>query len=118
MDKLDNWAEDKRAGLKVELKDLDDRIKELKRQMRQVSQTGNLPDNPALRKKTRKPEQKRDEARRDHDAAASQVEVRKDMLPVRWRNDCGGRSPTGSRSHSRRYRGRLWGNRIYAFMSW
>lgn len=50
MDKLDNWAEDKRAGLKVELKDLDDRIKELKRQMRQ---TANLPDKLALQKQVR-----------------------------------------------------------------
>ena len=77
-DKPDNRAEDKRAGLKAGLKDLDDRIKELKRQMRR---TGNLPDKPALRKKARKPEQKRDEAwRDDYDAAAGRVEARKDML--------------------------------------
>ncbi|WP_169546461.1 SNF2-related protein [Sneathiella aquimaris] len=77
MDKLDNWAEDKRAGLKAELKDLDDQIKEFKRQVRQ---TGNLPDKLALRKKARKLEQKRDEAWRDYDAAAKQVEVQKDTL--------------------------------------
>ena len=73
MDKPDNRTEDKRAGSK----DLDDRIKELKRQMRR---TGNLPDKPALRKKARKPEQKRDEAWCDYDAAARRVEARKDTL--------------------------------------
>lgn len=31
MEKLDNWAEDKRAGLKADLKELDDQIKVLKR---------------------------------------------------------------------------------------
>ena len=77
MDKLDNWAEDKRAGLKIELKDLDDRIKELKRQVRQ---TGNLPDKLALQKQVRQLEQKRDEAWRDYDTAAKQVEEQKDTL--------------------------------------
>lgn len=77
IDKLDNWAEDKRAGLKAQLKDLDDQIKELKRQVRQ---TGNLPDKLALQKKARELEPKRDEAWRDYDAAAKQVEVQKDTL--------------------------------------
>ena len=36
MDKLDNWAEDKRAGLKADLKELDDEIK--------AAQEGNSPD--------------------------------------------------------------------------
>ena len=77
MGKLDNWAEDKRAGLKVELKDLDHRIKELKRQVRQ---TGNLPDKLALQKQVGQLAQKRDEAWRDYDTAAKQVERQKDTL--------------------------------------
>lgn len=77
MDKLDNWAEDKRARLKVELKDLDDRVKELKRQVRQ---TGNLPDKLALQKQVGQLAQKRDEAWRDYDTAAKQVEGQKDTL--------------------------------------
>ena len=45
-----------------------------------MRQTGNLPDKFALQKKARKLEQKRDEAWRDYDAAARQVEVQKDTL--------------------------------------
>ncbi|MGB0683716.1 MAG: SNF2-related protein [Magnetovibrionaceae bacterium] len=77
MDKLDNWADDKRAGLKADLKDLDDQIKDLKRQVRQA---GALPDKLALQKKARKLEQKRDDAWREYDDAAKQVDVQKDAL--------------------------------------
>jgi F0F1-type ATP synthase membrane subunit b/b' len=77
MDKLDNWAEDKRAGLKADLKDLDDQIKTLKKEIRQ---TGNLPDKLALQKKMRPLEQKRDEAWRAYDAAAKEIEIQKDEL--------------------------------------
>lgn len=59
IDKLDNWAEDKRAGLKADLKELDDEIKAIKKEVRQ---TGNLPDKLALQRKARALEAKRDEA--------------------------------------------------------
>jgi hypothetical protein len=36
IDKLDNWAEDRRAGLKADLKELDEEIKALKREVRQT----------------------------------------------------------------------------------
>jgi len=77
MDKLDNWAEDKRAGLKADLKDLDEQIKVLKKETRQ---TGNLPDKLALQRKVRTLEQKRDAAWREYDAAAKDIEVQKDTL--------------------------------------
>jgi superfamily II DNA/RNA helicase len=77
MDKLDNWAEDKRAALKADLKDLDDQIKALKKEIRQ---TGNVPDKLALQKKMRPLEQKRDEAWRAYDAAAKEIEIQKDRL--------------------------------------
>jgi superfamily II DNA/RNA helicase len=77
MAKLDGWAEDKRAGLKFDLKDLDDAIKELKKQIRQ---TGNLPDKLALQRKARDAEKKRDEAWRAYDEAAKHIEVEKDAL--------------------------------------
>jgi len=77
MAKLDAWAEDKRAGLKFDLKDLDDALKELKRQIRQ---TGNLPDKLALQRKTRELEKKRDEAWRAYDDAAKHIETEKDSL--------------------------------------
>ena len=77
MAKLDAWAEDKRAGLKFDLKDLDDTLKDLKRQIRQ---TGNLPDKLALQRKARDLEKKRDEAWRAYDEAAKHVEMEKDTF--------------------------------------
>jgi superfamily II DNA/RNA helicase len=77
MDKLDHWAEDKRAGLKADLKELDDHIKVLKKEIRQ---TGNLPDKLALQRKARELESKRDEAWRAYDAAAKEIEIQKDGL--------------------------------------
>jgi ERCC4-related helicase len=77
MDKLDNWAEDKRAGLKADLKELDEEIKALKKEIRQ---TGNLPDKLALQRRARELETKRDEAWRAYDAAAKEIELQKDGL--------------------------------------
>jgi len=77
MEKLDHWAEDRRAGLKFDLKELDDEFKELKKQIRQ---TGNLPDKLALQRKARELEKKRDDAWRAYDEAAKQIEVEKDGL--------------------------------------
>ncbi|WP_375762457.1 SNF2-related protein [Bradyrhizobium sp. B025] len=75
MEKLDNWAEDKRAGLKADLKELDEQIKALKKEIRQI---GNLPDKLTLQKQARALETKRDEAWRAYDAAAKEIEVQKD----------------------------------------
>ena len=77
MDKLDNWAEDKRAGLKADVKELDDEIKALKKEIRQ---TGNLPEKFALQRRARELDKKRDEAWRAYDAAAKEIEVQKDGL--------------------------------------
>jgi ERCC4-related helicase len=77
MEKLDNWAEDKRAGLKADLKELDEQIKALKKDIRQ---TGNLPEKLALQRQARMLETKRDEAWRAYDAAAKEIEVQKDGL--------------------------------------
>lgn len=77
MEKLDNWANDKRAGLKLALKELDDQIKEQKIAIRQ---TGNLPDKLALQKKVRSIERKREEAWREYDDAAKAIEGQKDTF--------------------------------------
>ncbi|MEN5247286.1 SNF2-related protein [Brucella pseudintermedia] len=77
MDKLDNWAEDKRAGLKADLKELDDQLKALKKEIRH---TGNLPDKLALQRQARALETKRDEAWRAYEEAAKKIEVQKDDL--------------------------------------
>jgi superfamily II DNA/RNA helicase len=77
MAKLDNWAEDKRAGLKAELRELDEQVKLLKKEIRLI---GNLPDKLTLQRQARAFETKRDEAWRAYDAAAKEVEVQKDNL--------------------------------------
>jgi superfamily II DNA/RNA helicase len=75
IDKLDNWAEDKRAGLKADLKELDEQIRALKKEVRQ---TGNLPDKLVLQRQVRDLDAKRDEAWRAYDAAAKEIEIQKD----------------------------------------
>jgi len=77
MEKLDHWAEDRRAGLKADLKELDEQIKVLKKEVRQ---TGNMPEKLALQRKARALESQRDEAWRAYDAAAKDIEVQKDGL--------------------------------------
>lgn len=75
--KLDGWAEDKRRGLKGELKDYDDQIADLKKQARIAP---NLPEKLALQKKLRELDRKRDDAWRSYDEAARDVEKHKDEL--------------------------------------
>ena len=77
MEKLDHWAEDRRTTLKTDLKELDDEIKELKKQVRQSS---SLPDKIEMQKKLKALDKKRDEAWRGYDEAAKQIEARKDEL--------------------------------------
>jgi predicted nucleic acid-binding Zn-ribbon protein len=77
MEKLDHWAEDRRTTLKTNLKELDDDIKELKKQVRQSS---SLPDKIEMQKKLKALDKKRDEAWRGYDEAAKQIESRKDEL--------------------------------------
>ncbi|RKY11415.1 MAG: DEAD/DEAH box helicase [Planctomycetota bacterium] len=77
MDKLDHWATDQQKSLRTNLKELDDQIKELKRQIRQSNA---LPDKIALQKKVKAIEKRRDEAWRNYDQAAREVEKKKDEL--------------------------------------
>ena len=77
MEKLDNWADDKRKGLKLNLKDLDAQIKDLKRQIRGSK---NLPEKLAFQRKAQKLEKQRDDAWREYDEQAREVEQKKDSL--------------------------------------
>lgn len=77
MDKLDNWADDKRKSLRQALKDLDDQIKVLKRQARTAR---SLPEKLSLQKKVRAKEQKRDQAWKDYDVEGRKIEAQKDEL--------------------------------------
>ena len=77
MEKLDNWADDKRKGLKTNLKQLDDQLKELKKQIRQAS---SLPEKLSLQREARMIETKREEAWREYDEQSREIETRKDFL--------------------------------------
>ena len=77
LNKLDKWGEDKRNSLRETLKDLDDEIKELRKQARLAP---NLPEKLKLEKEKRQLEGKRDEAWREYDAAAKDIEKKKDGL--------------------------------------
>lgn len=77
MDKLDRWAEDKRAGLKADLREHDDTLKTLKRDARAAS---SLPDKLAIQKKIKQVESARDAAWRAYDAEARSIERAKEAL--------------------------------------
>ncbi|HLE18440.1 MAG TPA: hypothetical protein VI728_09165, partial [Syntrophales bacterium] len=77
IEKLNFWADDKRKGLKAELKDFDDEIAFLKKEARLAA---NLPDKLTIQKKLRGLAKKRDAAWKQYDEAAKVIEQQKDLL--------------------------------------
>ena len=77
MDKLDRWAEDKRAGLKADLREHDDALRFLKREARQAA---SLPDKLAIQKRIKVTETSREDAWRAYDNEAGTVEKAKDAI--------------------------------------
>lgn len=77
LDKLDRWGEDRRATLKARLRELDDSIKALKREARLAP---NLPQKLKLERERRTFESARDEAWKDYEEAARDIEKKKDSL--------------------------------------
>lgn len=77
IDKLDRWAEDRRAALKAELDELDATLKEQRRSARGAP---NLPEKLALQKDIRMLETKRGEAWRSYDAASRDIDTQKEAL--------------------------------------
>ena len=77
LEKLDKWGEDRRNSLRINLKELDEQIKEIKKQARFAT---NLPEKLSFEKKRRKLESDRDEAWRAYDLAAKEIEKNKDAL--------------------------------------
>jgi hypothetical protein len=77
MDKLDRWAEDKRASLKADLREHDDALKILKREARQAA---SLPDKLAIQKRIKVTEASREDAWRAYDNEAGTVERAKDAI--------------------------------------
>ncbi|MDZ7893517.1 MAG: hypothetical protein U5M50_00280 [Sphingobium sp.] len=77
MDKLDDWAEDKRTGLKADLKKYDDELADLKKRVRLA---GSLQEKLTLQRAKQQCEKKRDEAWRAYDGEAKEIEERKERL--------------------------------------
>jgi superfamily II DNA or RNA helicase len=77
MDKLDRWAEDRRAALKADLEELDLSIKDAKKSARLAP---NLPEKLDIQRSLRGLETKRDEAWRAYDTASRDVDRQKDAL--------------------------------------
>lgn len=77
MDKLDDWAEDKRTGLKTDLKKYDDELADLKKRVRLA---GALQEKLTLQRAKQQCEKKRDKAWRAYDGEAKEIEERKEHL--------------------------------------
>jgi len=77
MEKLDKWADDRRTALKLSIKEIEDNIKELKKQARLAS---NLPDKVKLQKQIKTLETRRDDAWIEYNRASKEIESRKDSL--------------------------------------
>jgi ERCC4-related helicase len=77
IEKLDKWGEDRRSSLKLTLKELDEEIRALKKQARLAP---NLPEKLKLEKERKTLETKRDEAWKEYDGAAKEIDQTKDKL--------------------------------------
>ena len=77
MDKLDHWAEDRRASLKAELDELDDALKDAKKAARLAP---TLPEKLERQRAARTLEASRDDAWRAYDQASREIDAQKDML--------------------------------------
>jgi superfamily II DNA or RNA helicase len=77
MEKLDRWAEDKRTGLRMDLREHDEALKRLKREARQAA---SLPEKLAIQKNIKQTESSREEAWRAYDGEARTVEQAKDAV--------------------------------------
>lgn len=77
IEKLNFWAEDKRKGLKSELKEYDEQISILKKDNRLAT---SLPDKLSIQKKLRDIDKLRDTAWKEYDESAKLIEKQKDEL--------------------------------------
>lgn len=77
MDKLEHWAEDRRASLRADLDRLDQELKDARKAARLA---GTLPEKLERQRAIRMLEARRDEAWRAFDQASREIERRKDDL--------------------------------------
>ena len=73
LDKLDRWGEDQRASLKLALKELEDQIKDTRRNARLA---GSLPEKLRLEREKRNLDSKRDDAWKTYEQAAKDIEAK------------------------------------------
>ncbi|MBX3406688.1 MAG: DEAD/DEAH box helicase [Phycisphaeraceae bacterium] len=77
IDKLDKWADDRRASLKAALDEVDEALKDAKKSARNAP---NLPEKLERQRAVRTLEEKRDRVWRDYDSAAREIDRQKDAL--------------------------------------
>jgi hypothetical protein len=77
IEKLENWASDRKTALELEVKELDAKIGELKKKSRLATA---LEDKITWEKKVRSLERKRAERRRDIFEAQDQIDEKRDVL--------------------------------------
>jgi superfamily II DNA or RNA helicase len=77
MDKLDRWAEDRRASLRAELAELDEALKDAKKAARLAP---TLPEKLERQRAARALETQREEAWRAYDQASREIDAQKDAL--------------------------------------
>jgi ribosomal protein S4 len=77
MDKLEHWAEDRRATLKAELDELDESLKAARKSARTAP---SLPEKLERQREVRRLEGKRDDAWRAFDQASRELDKQKDTL--------------------------------------
>lgn len=77
MEKLDHWGDDRRSSLKLNLRELEDQIKDYKKQSRNA---GSLPEKLRIEKLKKKCETERDTAWREYEEAAREIDRAKDRL--------------------------------------
>lgn len=77
IDKLDKWAEDRRASIRAELEDLDDRLREA-RKVARLAPT--LPEKLERQRAVRTLEGKREETWRTYDQASRHIDGQKEAL--------------------------------------
>ena len=77
MDKLDYWAEDRKKTLEEKLKEMDRKIRILKKEFRKSS---SLSEKLKLQKQINDLEKERDKEWKEYDIAKKEIEVKKDQL--------------------------------------
>lgn len=77
MQKLDRWADDKRAGLKAELRELEDKVREAKKAARLAA---SLPDKLRLERERKELERRYDAAWKKHEEECRAIERDKDRI--------------------------------------